>query len=69
MIANPGHMPKIAASPYMVKTAQKSSPPEPAGRFSLNLVCSIWDSSSSVSLNDDPRMTLTYFTARSILQT
>ena len=33
--------------PYMVKTLQKSSSPEPAGRFPRNLVCSIGDSSSS----------------------
>ena len=32
---------------YMVKTLQKSSSPEPAGRFSRNLVCSIGDSSLS----------------------
>ena len=31
----------------MVKTTQKFSSPEPAGRFTRNLVCSIWDSSSS----------------------
>ena len=37
-----GHMTKIAA---MVKTLQKSSSLEPAGRFSRNLVCSIGDSS------------------------
>ena len=34
-------------APYMVKTLQKSSSPEPAGRFSRNLVCSIRDSSPS----------------------
>ena len=32
---------------YMVKTLQKSSSPEPAGRFPRNLVCSIGDSSQS----------------------
>ena len=31
----------------MVKTLQKSSSPEPAGRFSRNFVCSIGDSSPS----------------------
>ena len=31
----------------MVKTLQKSSSPEPVGRFSRNLVCSIGDSSPS----------------------
>ena len=41
-----GHMTKMAATPIYVKTLQKSSP-EPAGRFSRNLVCSIGDSSPS----------------------
>ena len=45
----------------MVKTLKKSSP-EPAGRFPLNLVCI---QPTIVYSNDDPRMTLTYFTARS----
>ena len=53
----------------MIKTLQKSSTLEPAGRFPRNLVCSIGDSSSSVCSNDDPRVTLTYFTARSNLVT
>ena len=48
----------------MLTNAQKSSS-EPVGRFSQNLVCSIFDS----SLYDDPGMTLTYFMARSILET
>ena len=42
-----GHMAKIAATPIYGKTLQKSSSPEPAGRFSRNLVCSIGDSSLS----------------------
>ena len=42
-----GHMTKMAATPIYVKTLQKSSSPEPAGRFSRNLVCSIGDSSPS----------------------
>ena len=46
-INGPGHMTKIAARPCMVKTLQKSSSPEPAGRFSRNLVCSIGDSCPS----------------------
>ena len=41
-----GHMTKMAARPYMVKTLKTSSP-EPAGRFSRNLVCTIGDSSPS----------------------
>ena len=39
--------PRWPPRPYMVKTLQKSSSPEPAGRFSRNLVCSIRDSSPS----------------------
>ena len=42
-----GHMTKMAATPIYGKTLQKSSSPEPAGRFSRNLVCSIRDSSPS----------------------
>ena len=42
-----GHMTKMAATPIYGKTLQKSSSPEPVGRFSRNLVCSIGDSSSS----------------------
>ena len=48
----------------MVKTLQKSSP-EPAGQFPRNFPCSIGDSCS----NDDPGVTLTYFTARANLVT
>ena len=33
--------PRWPPRPYMVKTLQKSSSPEPAGRFSRNLACSI----------------------------
>ena len=36
----------------MVKTLQKSFSPEPAGRFSRNLVCSIGDSSPSMTRSD-----------------
>ena len=42
-----GHMTKMAATPIYGKTLQKSSSPEPAGRFSRNLVCSIGNSSPS----------------------
>ena len=48
----------------MVKTLQKPSSPEPASRFSRNLLCSI-----IVCSNDDPEVTLTYFTAMSNLVT
>ena len=37
--------PRWPPCPYMVKTLQKSSSPEPAGRFPRNFVCSIGDSS------------------------
>ena len=40
---------------YIVKTTQKSSSPEPVGRFPRNLVCSIGDSSP---LYVDKMMTL-----------
>ena len=33
-INGPGHMTKMAAMPILVKTLQKSSSPEPVGRFS-----------------------------------
>ena len=49
----------------MVKTLQKSFP-EPMGRFPRNLIRSIGD---SICLNVDPGMTLTYFAARSIMET
>ena len=54
-----GHMTKMAAMPIYGKTLQKSSSPEAVDRFSRNLVCSI----------GDPGVTLTYFTARSNLET
>ena len=61
-----GHMTKMAAMLIYGKNPSKSSSPEPAGRFSRNLVCSIGDSSPSW-FKDDPGVTLTYFTARSNL--
>ena len=36
-INGPGHMTKMAAMPIMVKTLQKSSSPEPAGRIFTKL--------------------------------
>ena len=42
-----GLMTKMAATPIYGKNPSKSSSPEPAGRFSRNLVCSIGDSSPS----------------------
>ena len=41
------HMTKMADTPIYGKNHQKSSSPEPAGRFPRNLVCSIGDSSPS----------------------
>ena len=42
-----GHVTKMAAKPIYGQNPSKSSSPEPAGRFSRNLVCSIRDSSPS----------------------
>ena len=39
-----GHMTKMATIPIYGKIPQKSSSPEPAGRFPRNLVCGIGDS-------------------------
>ena len=55
----------------MVKTLQKSSQKQ-NGRWPWNLVCSIWDLGPiKVCSNDDPWLTLTYFTSRpsSVTQT
>ena len=41
-------LPRWPPRPYMVKTLQKSSSPEPACQFLRNLVCSIGDSSPSL---------------------
>ena len=40
-INGPGHMTKMAAMPIYGKNLKKFSSPEPADRFSRNLVCSI----------------------------
>ena len=58
-------MNKMAAMPIYCKNPAKSSFPEPAGRFPRKLVCSIGDFYS----NDDPGLTLIYFTARSNFET
>ena len=69
-INGPGHMTKMAAMPIYGKNLKKSSSQEPAGRFPQNLVCSIWGLLPIiVCINDDPGVTLTYFTARSNLET
>ena len=60
--------PRWSLCPYMLKTFQKSSSPEPKGQWPLGLVCSIGDSGPIIVYsNDDPRLILTYFTARSNL--
>ena len=46
-INGPGHMTKMDAMPIYGKNLKKSSSPEPASRFSQNLVCSIGDSCPS----------------------
>ena len=46
-INGPGHMTKMAAMPIYGKNLEKSSSPEPVGRFPRNLVCSIGDSCPS----------------------
>ena len=56
-------MTKMAATSIYGKNPPKSSP-EPAGRFQQNFVCSIL-----VCSNDDPGVTLTYYTAMSKLVT
>ena len=50
-----GHMTKMAAMPIYGKNLKVSSP-ELAGQFPQNFI---------VYINDDPGVTLTYFTARS----
>ena len=56
--------PRWPPCPYIVKTLQKSSSPEPKGHWPCGLVCSIGDGPIIVCSNDDPRLTLTYFTVR-----
>ena len=46
-INGPGHVTKMAATPIYGKNPSKIYSPEPAGRFSRNLVCSIGDSCPS----------------------
>ena len=63
-------MTKMAAMPIYGKNLKKSSSPEPAGRFPRNLVCSIGGILPIiVCINDDPGVTLTYFTEKSNLET
>ena len=60
--------PRWPPRPYMVKTLQKSSSSEPKSQWPCDLVCSIGALGPIiVCSNDDPRLTLTYFAARSNL--
>ena len=58
-----GHMTKVTARPIYDKNLKKSSFLVPKSRWPWNLVCSI--EYYQVCSNDDPELTLTYFTARS----
>ena len=65
-----GHMTKMAAMPIYGKNTSKSFSPEPAGRFSR--FHETWYVASGlqpiiVCSNDDPGVTLSYFTSRSNL--
>ena len=60
-----GHVTKMAAMPIYGKNLKKSSSLEPKGWWPWILVCII--EYYQVCSNDDPGLTLTYFTARSNL--
>ena len=60
-----GHMTKMATMPIYDKNLKKSSL-EPKGRWPWNLVCSIGLEYYQIFSNDDPALTLTYFTASQI---
>ena len=61
-----GDMNKMTAMSIYGKTLQKLSSPELAGRFPRILVWKHWGLQLIiVCSNDDPGVTLTYFTARS----
>ena len=62
---SPGHMTKMAAMPIYGKNLKKSSSLEPKDWWPWKLVCII--GYIQVCSNDDPGLTLTYFTARSNL--
>ena len=60
----PGHMTKMAAMPIYGKNLKKSSSPEPTLKLGMqHWVLEYYQ----VCSNDDPELTLTYFTARSNL--
>ena len=62
----PGHMTKMAAMPYMVKTLKKSSGTKRPMTLKLGMQHRVLEY-YQVCSNDDPELTLTYFTARSNL--
>ena len=57
LIAKSGAMLNMVAMLADTQNAQKSSSKEPVGRFSRNLISSIW----GFTPNDDPMVTLTFF--------
>ena len=63
---DPGHMTKMAAMPIYGKNLKKSSSPEPKRTMTLKLSMHHWVLEYyQICSNDDPGLTLTYFTARS----
>ena len=62
-------MTKMAAMPIYGKNQKKKSSPGPKGRWPWNLVCSVGMQLEyyQVCSNDEPWLTLTYFTTRSNL--
>ena len=67
-IFGPGLMTKMAVRPIYSKILKNFSTPEPLGRSPCNLVCSIWNSSTTnFFVNDNSWLTLINFTARSNL--
>ena len=68
-INGPGHMTKMAATPIYGKNPSKIFFSRTGGPIFMNLVCSIRLLPIIVYINDDPGVTLTYFTAMSNLET
>ena len=64
----PSHMTKMAAMPIYDKNLKESSFPEQKRSMTLKLGMPLWVLKHyQVCSNDDPGLTLTYFTARSYL--
>ena len=61
-----GHMTKMATTPYMLDTLNKSSSTETVGRLKRNLVLGTWNCGPLLAVQI---MTLTYFVPRSSLVT